>query len=124
MVIHNGVEGFVIRLARTDNGSDVDAITQEAVTALGRELRPNDGIPLSLVNGDNFYPEGEIDLEWHVLEGERTYTTRFFVLSINDSRDFDVILGSETLERLKVVSFDTHLWSFRRSGGVASEMKE
>ena len=63
MVIHNGVEGFVVRLARIDNGSDVDAITQEAVTALGRELRPNDRIPLSLVNGDNFYPEGEIDLE-------------------------------------------------------------
>ena len=59
-----------------------------------------------------------------MLDGERSYTTRFFVLSIIDFRDFDVILGSDTLERLKAMSFDTHFWSFKRNGGVASEMKE
>ena len=104
MAIRRDGEGFTVRIARIDNGSDVDAISQEVLTALGQEMQPYDGLLLSLVNGDNLFPLGEIELEWHMLKTEGFRTTRFVVLKAGDSRDSDVVLGRETLRRLEVMS--------------------
>ena len=116
MVIHRGrADGQVsLRIAKLDTAADFDVLSEEVVTSLGMPMDKYTGPSLSPL-GPPINPIGEIQLDWHIANREKTYTTRFAVLNNNHSRGFDALFGRETIERVRFYSVNDKVWFFENA---------
>jgi len=102
IMVHKPGGSHTIRLALLDIGSSVNLIGEKTVKRLGVDMQPHNGKPISSLGGEDF-PMGNVTLDWHVKGHHKTYTTEFGVIAENQSRGFDVLLGSTFIERSNIL---------------------
>ena len=100
MVIHHSDNtSFRTRCCKLDIGSCANLLSQQVVDDLGMIYQPYDGDNLRSI-GAVFSPVGVIHLEWHVMNRNKTYTTKFFVIDKDLSMSFDALIGEETIQEI------------------------
>ena len=99
MVIHLKDEKIARRQAILDTGATPNVISHRVVRELGLEMGQYKGGKIAPI-GEMFLPIGTITFEWHVVERIVTYRTCFGVLEDKYSKDFDILLGKDTIAEI------------------------
>ena len=122
IAIHTGRADpqVIMRRAKLDTASDVDAVSEEVVTSFGTAMERYAGHPISPL-GPPINPIGEIQLEWHVSRRAKTYKTRFAVLNNDQSRGFDVLVGSKTIGDVGFYDKNQSVWFLGKANGVTPD---
>ncbi|KAL8888521.1 MAG: hypothetical protein Q9192_006164 [Flavoplaca navasiana] len=97
MVIH-GEQKQWLRMASLDTGADLDVVSHQVVKDLGLQTEKYEGVAFTSLGGCQ--PESQITLSWHVQSFPKTYTTTFALIDKEYSKDFDVLLGRFTIEKI------------------------
>ena len=95
------------RNAILDTRSSVDFIGESLADSLKMTVDPYKGENLV---GGTITPLGQLNLDWHVMGKTKTYTTRFLVLNSDRTKDFDVLLGSDTISSIGFYSSSPNVW--------------
>ncbi|KAL9014675.1 MAG: hypothetical protein Q9173_000671 [Seirophora scorigena] len=113
MAIHLPKQRF--RICCLDTGADLDVISLDVVEDLGLKKDAWEGGKVYPV-GESFTPKWQVTFDWHVAEFQKTYTSTFAVLDKVHSRDFDVLLGHETIENIGFYFTNGRVWMFTNDG--------
>ncbi|KAL8762944.1 MAG: hypothetical protein Q9184_001166 [Pyrenodesmia sp. 2 TL-2023] len=100
MVIHLPHDECAQRICYLDTGAAFDVVSHQVVESLRLKKDIHQEASLSLASGHLFRPEPRVTFDWHVAEHRKTYTTTFVVSYATDSGDFDVLLGSPTIQQI------------------------
>lgn len=96
MVIHLSNADIARRTVILNTDVTTNVISHRVVQDLELEMGQYVGGLIARLGG-LFLPIGTVVLEWHVLNRKVTHKTEFAVLEDRYSRDFDVLLGEETI---------------------------
>ena len=110
MVIHMQGDQTLTRMVQLDTGSSVDLLSQLVILDLGKDLEPYKGQGIPLDDGEPIRPLGTVTLDWHAMGKPKTYKTTFLVLDAESSKDFDVVLGRNTIGRIGFYKTDDKVW--------------
>ncbi|KAL8889192.1 MAG: hypothetical protein Q9215_003491 [Flavoplaca cf. flavocitrina] len=108
MIIH-GKEQNAQRVACLDTCADLDVISHRVVEDLGLQTEKYEGAAVKPLGG-SYQPERQITLSWHVLNFPKTYTTTFAVFDEKYSKDFDVLLGRLTINKIRLYRKARNVW--------------
>lgn len=100
MVIHLPHDECAQRICYLDTGAVFDVVSHQVVESLRLKKDIHQGASPSPFGGHLFHPEPRVTFDWHVAEHRKTYTTTFVVSNERDSGDFDVLLGSTTIQQI------------------------
>lgn len=109
MVIHVADNLTRQRVGKLDTASKVDVISNQVVTSLGMAMEPYNGPSIAPL-GPPIHPVGQIELDWHVANRWKTYTTKFAVLDDSLTKDFDALLGVDTIKEIGFYKVDNSVW--------------
>lgn len=111
MVIHRADNQVAQRVFKLDTASMVNVISEQVVTSLGLAMKPYDVDGPSIAPlGPPIRPVGEIEIDWHIACREKTYTTKFAVLDNSLTKDFDVLLGVDTIKEIGFYKVNNAVW--------------
>ncbi|KAL9638883.1 MAG: hypothetical protein Q9204_001330 [Flavoplaca sp. TL-2023a] len=105
------------RVACLDTGADLDVISHQVVEDLGLQTEKYEGGAVRPLGG-SYQPERQITLSWHVAKFQKTYTTKFAVFGEQYSKDFDVLLGRFTIEKIGFYQKAPNVWFSATEGDV------
>ncbi|KAL8635630.1 MAG: hypothetical protein Q9226_009336 [Calogaya cf. arnoldii] len=106
-----------VRVTCLDTCADIDVISHQVVKDLGLQTEEyTGGIVRPL--GSTYHPEGQVTLSWHVSGFPKTYTTTFVVFNEQYSKDFDILLGRFTIQRIGFYQKDPNVWFSSAEGDV------
>ncbi|KAL8925275.1 MAG: hypothetical protein Q9208_003565 [Pyrenodesmia sp. 3 TL-2023] len=100
MVIHLPHDECAQRICYLDTGSTFDVVSHQVVESLRLKKDIHQRASPS-PDGDHFLgPEPRVTFDWHIAEHRKTYTTTFVVSHDTELGDFDVLLGSTTIQQI------------------------
>lgn len=120
MNIHLPGEKNAQRMACLDTASDVDVISQQVVETLELETESYSGgaiKPLGPIT-NSYNPERQVTLDWHVVSFFKTYRTTFVVFNEEHSDEFDILLGRDTIKKVKFYKKNHGIWWSSARGEV------
>lgn len=100
MVIHLPYDECAQRICYLDTGSPFDVVSHQVVESLRLKKDIHQGASSSPDGGHSFGPKPRVTFDWHVAEHRKTYTTTFVVSHDTEAGDFDVLLGSTTIQQI------------------------
>lgn len=109
MVIDNGDGCYSRRVAKLDTASKMDVISEDVVISLRLPQKDYSG-PWVLPIGPSICPIGQVEFDWHVSGRHKTYTNTFAVLDRKSSKDFDLLLGEETIRKIGFYDVDKRVF--------------
>ena len=109
MVIHLVNDNNATRVTCLDTGADIDVISMDVVDSLHLARKRYQGPALKPI-GDTYLPEWQVTFDWHVANRTKTYTSTFAVLDKNHSKDFDILLGKDSVEEIKFYEVNPKVW--------------
>ncbi|KAI4151524.1 MAG: hypothetical protein L6R39_002011 [Caloplaca ligustica] len=109
MVLHRDNDQTAQRVVCLDTGATLDVISLDVVNELGLKKEPYLGGEVKPL-GEPIRPEWQVSFDWHVCNKSKTYTSTFVVLNEQLSRDFDVLLGYTTIERIGFFRPNDEIW--------------
>ena len=111
MIIHvpRGEGIFKTCICKLDTGSQVNVLSLSIAKGLPIPIEPYSG-PRVTPLGDPIQPVGQITLDWHVREKNKTYTTRFVVLDDKSSKGFDALLSDPTIGEIEFYQINDTVW--------------
>ncbi|KAL8851885.1 MAG: hypothetical protein Q9221_003208 [Calogaya cf. arnoldii] len=112
-----GMERNEVRVTCLDTGADIDVISHQVVEDLGLQTEEYTGGIIRPL-GSTYQPEGQVTLSWHVSGFSKTYTTTFVVFNEKYSKDFDILLGRFTIQKIGFYKKDTNVWFSSAEGDV------
>lgn len=121
MAIHQPRQRF--RVCCLDTGSDIDVISLDVVEDLGLKKDAWEGGKIKPL-GEPFTPVWKVTFDWHIAGFYKTYSTTFVVLDKNHSREFDVLLGHETIEKIGFYLSNGNVWMITNGGTRAEQALE
>ena len=112
MIIHlpNGL--IRQRLACLDTCSDMDVISHHVVDSLNLDTENYTGDAIRpLGPATNIYmPERKVTIDWNVAKFHKTYTTTFAVLDEEHGDEFDILLGLDTIRKIRFYKKNKKIW--------------
>lgn len=100
------------RICKLDTGASVDLMSETVFSSLGMSMDDWDGPPLRpLGDGDSIIPLGKVRVDWHVSQRDKTYTSDFAILEHSLSKQFDVILGEKTIQKVDFYQRNKNVWT-------------
>ena len=108
-IIIHAKEQNAQRVTCLDTGADLDVISHRVVEDLGLQTVKYEGDAVKPLGG-SYQPERQITLSWHVLNFPKTYTTTFAVFDEKYSKDFDVLLGCFTINKIRLYRKAPNMW--------------
>ncbi|KAL9035703.1 MAG: hypothetical protein Q9180_004719, partial [Flavoplaca navasiana] len=120
MVIH-GEQKQELRVACLDTGVDLDVISHQVVKDLGLQTEKYEGVAFTSLGG--YQPESQITLSWHVQNFSKMYTTTFALIDEEYSKDFDVLLGRFTIEKIGFYRKTPNVWFSAMDGDDSTVLR-
>ncbi|KAL8894928.1 MAG: hypothetical protein Q9192_003958 [Flavoplaca navasiana] len=112
MIIHLPNGQIRQRLACLDTCSDMDVISHHVVDSLDLETERYRGDAVRpLGPATNIYmPERKVTIDWNVAKFHKTYTTTFAVLDEEHGDEFDILLGLDTIRKIRFYKKNKKIW--------------
>ena len=108
-ILIHGKEQNAQRVTYLDTCANLDVISHRVVEDLGLQTDKYEGAAVKPLGG-SYQPKRQITLSWHVLNFPKTYTTTFAVFDEQYSKDFDVLLGRFTINKIGFYKKDANVW--------------
>lgn len=103
-------EKFATRMAKLDTASSVNVMRHGVFSALDMEMDDYDGPPLKPLGNSKIKPLGQVNVDWHVSQRTRTYTSQFVVLDDSVAEGFDILLCDETIKNVGFYKRNDEVW--------------
>lgn len=103
-------EDFVARMAKLDTGAEVDVMSQAVYNVLDVKMDVYDGPPIKAFGNTYIKPLGQVKVDWRVSQKFKTYTSQFLVFDDSLSKDFDVLLGDNTIKKVGFFERNHAVW--------------
>ncbi|KAI4262028.1 MAG: hypothetical protein L6R42_002783, partial [Xanthoria sp. 1 TBL-2021] len=118
MVIHLPNDRDAQRMTCLDTCADIDVISHEVVESLKLETESYSGGAIKPFGPITYKPERQVTLDWHVATFYKTYRTTFVVFNEEHSDEFDILLGRDTIKKIKFYKKNRGIWWSSARGEV------